>query len=66
MYAYSWKRFDFSVENEGVSRGYIILRWNYIYDDISYNCKVIRREENPISYDKRNIERRITVEDVNY
>ena len=52
------------MENEGVSQGYIILKQIYTYNDISYNCKVVRREENPISYEKRNVERRIIAEDV--
>ena len=32
-------------------------------DNISYNYEVVRREENRISYKKRNVEIRITMED---
>ena len=35
-----------------------------MYDDNSYNCKVARREENLILYEKMNVERRIKVENV--
>ena len=42
-----------------------MLRQNYTYDNNSYNRKVARREENLISCEKMNIERRIKAENVN-